>query len=166
MAKMLNLHILPLLEGIAKHSNTKANLKFSYALKKSSALLQKELKLVQELLPEQPKGYEDYQKDLEKIAKEVKDNKNIEPDYKQEEFNKLKEEYENTHPDLTEKVREYGVKLEEVNQMEYQGKLHKVDFDHLPETFSAADLDALFWLIEFPQDWQEVEDEKSENEKE
>ena len=161
--KFQNQHIMPMLEGIKKLENKKANIRFSYGLKKNATLLERELKIVQSAILKQPEGLEDYQKKMEEFAKSVNENKNIEPDFKQEKFDELKEDYDKENETLVELIEEFEKEIAELNESEYAGRVHKIKFADLPDDLSKKELDSIEFLVEFPEDYyEEDEGEKVE----
>lgn len=114
----------------------KANIHFSYGLKKNEKLLNHELEIVSETLTKELDGYQDYLKKVQELAESVNSNKDIQSAYKQVEFEKLQEAYNSANEELVKEIEEYDSKMGQLNEMEYSGKLHKINFENLPSDLS------------------------------
>jgi len=156
---MKNQHIISTINGIQALANKKANIQFSYGLKKNEKLLNHELEIIRESLPKEPEGYHDHLKKVQEIVDSVNANKNIQSDYKQAEFEKLQKAYHLENEALVEEIETYEKSMEEINNMDYSGKLHKIKFENLPNDLSKVELDNIEFIVEFPDDWDELEDD-------
>jgi len=148
---MKNKEINSLLNAI-KGLEGEGNTKFAYALLKNEKHLNSEAEVIQKLIPEAPKDAEKYFKKESEILEKINADNTTTIAEKEAQFKKAFAGWKTKNKELTEAIEKRSAKIEEIEEMEYSGKLHKIHFDQIPGNLNKLQLETLEPIINFPNE--------------
>ena len=146
---MKNKEINQLLNAI-KGLEGVGNTKFAYALLKNEKHLLSEAEVIKKLIPEAPENAEKYFKKESEVLAKINADETTTIAEKEAQFKKAFAGWKTKNKELTEAIEKRSAKIEEVEEMEYSGKLHKIDFAELPKALNKLQLETLEPIVTFP----------------